>query len=133
MLNGTSSGPWGLHRTPGACRPRSQAKHERNFMAELLDEFLASLEDFGERELTVEDRHGRCHGTDGGGCHGWWAGEHHGKGWWAPNHGGFSVPEDVRFRFLGKLIRELILKTATDKMKYWLCFAVYRRQLMEKM
>ena len=24
---------------------RSQAKHERNFMAELLDEFLASLEE----------------------------------------------------------------------------------------
>eukprot|EP00440_Ansanella_granifera_P045495 gb/GFBE01049290.1/.p1 GENE.gb/GFBE01049290.1/~~gb/GFBE01049290.1/.p1 ORF type:complete len:1354 (+),score=420.79 gb/GFBE01049290.1/:1-4062(+) len=27
-----------------------QAKHERNFMAELLDEFLATLEAFGERE-----------------------------------------------------------------------------------
>ena len=37
---------------------RSQAKHERNFMAELLDEFLASLEEFGERELAVEDTFG---------------------------------------------------------------------------
>eukprot|EP00931_Biecheleriopsis_adriatica_P007527 TRINITY_DN1087_c1_g1_i1.p1 TRINITY_DN1087_c1_g1~~TRINITY_DN1087_c1_g1_i1.p1 ORF type:complete len:1622 (+),score=458.96 TRINITY_DN1087_c1_g1_i1:58-4923(+) len=27
-----------------------QAKHERNFMAELLDEFLATLEEFGERQ-----------------------------------------------------------------------------------
>ena len=34
---------------------RSQAKHERNFMAELLDQFLASLEEFGERQLAVED------------------------------------------------------------------------------
>lgn len=44
-------------------------------MAELLDEFLASLEDFGERELTVEDDHGvamerwmvgaTCHGKEG--------------------------------------------------------------------
>ena len=30
-------------------------KHERNFMAELLDEFLASLETFGDRQLSVED------------------------------------------------------------------------------
>ncbi|CAK8999737.1 unnamed protein product [Durusdinium trenchii] len=33
----------------------SQAKHERNFMAELLDEFLASLEAFGDRQLSVEE------------------------------------------------------------------------------
>ena len=38
---------------------RPQAKHERNFMSELLDEFLASLEKFGElTDLGVEDRAG---------------------------------------------------------------------------
>jgi len=33
----------------------AQAKHERNFMAELLDEFLASLEAFGEKDLGAEE------------------------------------------------------------------------------
>jgi len=33
----------------------AQAKHERNFMAELLDEFLAKLEEFGEKDLGAEE------------------------------------------------------------------------------